>query len=86
MEKAKKEVSEKEVVGYVKFQNFLNGKLIEEGEKPIYTSDWQVESCCDDTSSLGIGMVNPMYIEVNELQDKDYEYSKIRKFLKKYMA
>lgn len=81
-----KGISEKEIVGYVKFQNFLNGKLIEEGEKPIYKSNWQVESCCDDTSSLGIGMVNPMYIEVNELQDKSYEYSKIRKFLKKYMA
>ena len=82
----KKEIPEREIVGYVKFQNFLNGKLIEAGEKPIYKSDWQVESCCEDTSTLGIGMVNPMYIEVNELQDKDYEYSKIRKFLKKYMA
>ena len=28
--------------------------------------------------SIGIGMINPAYIEVNELQDKDYEYKKIR--------
>ena len=80
----KKEIPGKEVVGYVKFQNFLNGKLIETGEKPIYRSDWQVKTTCDNT--IGIGMINPMYIEINELQDKDYEYSKIRKFLKKYMV
>lgn len=82
----KESVFKKEIVGYVKTQTVLNGKLIETAEKPIYKSDWQVESCCDDTSALGIGIVNPMYIEVNELQDKEYEYSKISKFLKKYMA
>ena len=88
MGRDKKESSEKEIVGYVKFQGILNGKIINAGIRPIYSSDYHYQSkkCCDDTSSLGIGMVNPMYIEVNELQDKDYEYGKIRKFLKKYMA
>lgn len=82
----KKDELEREIVGYVKFQNFLNGTLIEQGEKPVYAtaSDLQIDETC--SQSIGIGMVNPMYIEVNELQDKDYEYSKIRKFLKKYMT
>ena len=79
-----KKDEDKKILGYVHFQNILNGKIVEEGDRPIYQTEWQVDtSCCN---AIGIGMVNPMYIEVNELQDKDYEYSKIRKFLKKYMA
>lgn len=79
-----KKDEDKKILGYVHFQNILNGKIVEEGDRPIYQTEWQVDtSCCN---AIGIGMVNPMYIEVNELQDKDYEYSKIRKFLKKYMT
>lgn len=35
--------------------------------------------------NIGIGSIHPMYIEVNEIQDKEDEYKKITKFLKKYI-
>lgn len=35
---------------------------------------------------LGIGLINPYYIETNELQEKVYEYKKIDKFLNKYKS
>lgn len=37
------------------------------------------------SKNIGIGSINPMYIEINEIQDKDDEYRKILRFLKKYM-
>lgn len=73
----------KEIIAKVRSQSFLNGRLIDESEKTIYKSDLVVDVSCNN--AIGIGMINPMYIEVNELQDKSYEYSKIRKFLRKYM-
>ena len=79
----KKDKLDRKIVCYVKVQSFSNGILIDEGENPIYEIDLGVENETDN--AIGIGMIDPMYVEVNELQDKDYEYSKIRKFLKKYM-
>lgn len=35
--------------------------------------------------NMGLGMIDPSYVEINDLQDKDYEYSKIKKFLHKYI-
>ena len=35
--------------------------------------------------NIGIGKINPMYLVVNEIQEKEYEYRKITKFLKKYI-
>lgn len=67
---------------------YLNGKLIEhtieeieikgvkQSEDPIYQQMLQ---------NIGIGFINPMYLEVNEIQDKDDEYNKILRFLKKYL-
>jgi len=36
--------------------------------------------------SLGIGLIDPYYIEANELQEKAYELKKIDKFLNKYIS
>ena len=45
--------------------------------------------CTDEelfgTSNISIGMIDPAYIEINEIQDKDDEYKKIKKFLGKYV-
>lgn len=35
--------------------------------------------------NIGIGSINPAYIEVNEIQDKNDEYNKIMRFLKRYI-
>lgn len=35
--------------------------------------------------NISIGFINPMYIEVNEIQDRADEYKKIKKFLNKFM-
>lgn len=35
--------------------------------------------------NMGIGSINPMYLETNEIQEKDYEYRKIVRFLGKYI-
>lgn len=35
--------------------------------------------------NISIGFLNPMYIEVNEIQDKNDEYKKIEKFLNKFV-
>jgi len=52
------------------------GKILSEEDDPIYQSLLK---------NIGIGMMNPMYIEVNEIQDTDYEYKKIIKFLNKFI-
>ena len=78
----KKEIPEKEVVGYTEVYSYFNGKFLGKEKKPIYKCCETEDEC---NKAIGIGMINPAYIEVNELQDKDYEYKKISKFLKKYM-
>ena len=35
--------------------------------------------------NMGIGIMNPLYIEINENQDRNVEYDKILIFLRKYM-
>ena len=75
-------IIKREFAGIVKVQSFVNGKLIEEGEHPVY----KVTEKVDESKAIGIGMINPFYIETNELQDKDYEYKKIKKFLQKFVA
>ncbi len=77
---------ERTVVGRVSYYSYLNGRLIDEGEKPIYKCQDAWQNDMEIRSATGIGMINPMYIEVNELQDKSYEYKKISKFLYKYMS
>ncbi len=67
---------------------YLNGVLIEHkvneqplkwitpSEDPVYQSLLK---------NIGIGSINSAYIEVNEIQDKNDEYNKIMRFLKKYL-
>jgi len=38
-----------------------------------------------ETNNIGIGSINPAHIEVNEIQDRNDEYKKIKKFLRKYL-
>ena len=78
----KKEQQKKEIVGYTESLSYLNGKFLGKKVQPIYRV-YDMEEELNKT--IGIGMLNPAYIEVNELQDKDYEYRKISKFLKKYI-
>lgn len=68
--------------------SYVNGKLVsyKEEEKVIKP----VKISCDEIynymkNNLGIGMFNNFYLEVNDIQDKDYEYSKILKFIRKYL-
>lgn len=73
--------NEQKIVGYTTITTYENGKLIESGRYPVY----ECKEMEDDYNAIGIGMIDPMYIETNEIQDKDYEYKKIAKFLKIYM-
>lgn len=67
---------------------FCNGKLISHDVKEVSPEWFKLE---DDPiyqsmlKNIGIGSINSMYINTNEIQDTDYEYTKISKFLKKYM-
>ena len=51
-------------------------KWVSPQEDPIYQSLLK---------NIGIGLIHPSYIEINEIQDKSDEYSKIMRFLKKYL-
>ncbi len=73
---------QKEIVGYVESELWLNGVFKGKEKTPIY----KVAENVGDNDAIGIGVVNPFYIETNELQDKDYEYKKIKKFLRLYVA
>ena len=69
-------------------KTYINGNLIDETKKdkelkwkclegdPIYQSMLK---------KIGIGSIHDMYINTNEIQDTDYEYTKITKFIQKYM-
>lgn len=63
---------------------YLNGKLISYDAKKIMPSKWMAEEELSGTENIGIGSINPAYIVINEIQDKEDEYKKIRKFLNKY--
>ena len=62
---------------------FFNDKMISHDIK-IMPSKWIAEEKLSEMKNIGIGFINPAYIEINEIQDKDDEYKKIRKFLNKY--
>ena len=51
-------------------------KIIKQEEDPIYQGMLK---------NIGLGSVHNMYINTNEIQDKEYEYTKITKFLRKYI-
>lgn len=69
--------------GYVEIETYIDGKLVGKEKKQLKKMD-EVEEVY--VESLGIGFITPYYIEVNESQDKLFEYRKIEKFLKKYMV
>ena len=46
------------------------------------TGEWTIDNC--GYGNLGLNFVAPFYIQVNEIQDKDYEYAKIMRALEKY--
>lgn len=71
---------------------YLNGKLISYDEKKteeVYF-EWKMPS--EDPmfqnmlNNISIGSLDPTYLEVNEIQDKNDEYKKIKKFLQKYIT
>ena len=67
---------------------FCNGKLISHDIKEVSPEWFKLEE--DPVyqrmlKKIGIGSINSMYINTNEIQDTDYEYTKITKFLKKYI-
>lgn len=47
--------------------------------------EWSPEKDPSTQANISIGFLHPMYISINDLQEKDYEYRKIEKFLKKYI-
>ena len=61
--------------------SFLNGTCISHtvAKSPL---KWFKE---EETNNIGIGLINPAYIEVNEIQDINDEYKKIKRFLNKYL-
>lgn len=46
------------------------------------SGEWTIDNT--GYNNLGINFVAPYYIQVNEIQDKDYEYSKILRALEKF--
>lgn len=46
------------------------------------TDEWYIDKC--GYGNLGLNFVAPFYIQVNEIQDRDYEYAKIMRALEKY--
>ena len=80
-------MGEKDIVGTVTSETFIygDGKLIKHvKEGPAKITKWTSE---DDlgNKNISIGFINSAYIEINEIQDKDDEYKKIKKFLNKYL-
>lgn len=68
--------------------DYLNGVLIEyiSSEQPLKWVSLSEDSVYQGLlKNIGIGLINPAYIEVNEIQDKNDEYNKIMRFLKKYL-
>lgn len=64
---------------------YIYGKLVENvKEKPHNITIVRPEESFEN-KNIGIGFINPAYIEINEIQDKNDEYKKIKKFLYKYL-
>lgn len=72
----------------IEMWGYLNGKLVSHEIKEM-SNQWKSEK--DDPiyqsmqKKIGIGAIHEMYIETNDIQEKDYEYRKIMKFLAKYV-
>lgn len=64
--------------------SYLNGRLISHEIKEV-SAKWMTEEERLGTKNISIGFIDPAYIEVNEIQDRDDEYKKIKKFIKKYV-
>ena len=67
---------------------FCNGKLISHDIKEVSPEWFKLEEDPIYQSMLkkiGIGSIHDMYINTNDIQDKEYEYTKITKFIQKYM-
>ena len=65
----------------IKSWSFLNGTCIS------HTVEKRPMKCFkeEETDNIGIGSINSAYIEVNEIQDINDEYKKIKRFLNKYL-
>ena len=74
----------KDAKGTMETREYINGKLISHKKEEVkIKNEWKKDEICYK-ENLGIGHINPMYVEVNELQDISYEYKKVLKFLNKY--
>lgn len=81
-------MGEKDIVGTVTSETFIyrDGKLVKHvKEEPSNITRWTSEEENFANKNISIGFINPAYIEINEIQDKDDEYKKIKKFLNKYL-
>lgn len=75
----------KDSVIKIESRGYLNGVLVQHKVEELM-SKWISKAVCDEFSNnMGIGFINPIYIEVNEIQDRIDEYNKILRFLKKYL-
>ena len=79
----RKKKTKGKIIGHTESITFLNGIYLGKSTSPIYV---YTETKEDWDKAIGIGLMNPAYIEVNKLQEKEYEYTKIRKFLYEYMS
>ena len=69
-------------------KTYINGNLINE-TKESKEIKWKCLECDSVYQAMlkkiGIGNIQDMYINTNEIQDREYEYTKIIKFIQKYM-
>ena len=80
-------MGEKDIVGKITAESwtFINEKLVKHAiENPSNITRWTLEEEVGN-KNISIGFINSAYIEINEIQDKDDEYKKIKKFLNKYL-
>lgn len=71
----------------IEIWEFINNVLVNHETKEMPQDGFLLKdtSCPSLLENMGIGLITPMYIEVNKNQDKNDEYKKITKFLKKYL-
>ena len=80
-------MTEKKIVGTVSSESwtYINGELVSHIKEGTHNITEVLPEECSEYKNIGIGFISPSYVEVNEIQDKDDEYKKIRKFLHKYL-
>lgn len=81
--------SEKPTIEFWEYVNYGNGyKLVEHNIKEL-NCEWISEKndpvYQSALKNISIGFFSPSYINVSEIQDENYEYKKIKKFLIKYL-